>query len=168
VEGPATVGIAVLLFPLLKRHGEPMALAYVGFRVAELAPALLYVAAPLLAIRLGDGLRDGTVNASASQQLGALFQAQHSVAIVLIYLITSVGGTFLAVLLYRSRLVPRSIAILGVVGYPVLLVGSSLAMLGLADVTKGAGLVTLVPGGLFELILPIWLLAKGFNAPAAD
>jgi len=31
-------------------------------------------------------------------------------------------------------------------------------------VTKGAGLIAIAPGGLFELILPIWLLAKGFNS----
>jgi hypothetical protein len=168
VEGPATVGIGVLLYPLLKRYSEPMALAYVGFRVAELAPALLYVAAPLLVIKLADAMRDGTVDASAANQLGALFQAQRSVAVVMIYLITSVAGMFLAVLMYRSRLIPRWIAILGVIGYPALLVGSALAMFNVTDVTHGAGLVALVPGGLFELILPIWLLAKGFRFPVGS
>lgn len=48
VDGVAIVGIAVLLFPLLKRHSEPLALAYVGFRLAELAAILIYLAAPLL------------------------------------------------------------------------------------------------------------------------
>lgn len=168
VDGVAIVGIAVLLFPLLKRHSEPLALAYVGFRVAELAAILLYLAAPLLVIKLGDGLRNGTVDASASQHLGALFQAQHSVAIVMVYLFTSVAGTILALLLYRSRLIPRPITILGVIGYPVLLIGSILAMFDLTDVTHGAGLLAVVPGGLFELVLPIWLLAKGFTSPGHD
>ena len=53
------VGIAVLLFPLLKRHGESLALAHVGFRVTELAASLFYLAVPLLAIELGAGLSDG-------------------------------------------------------------------------------------------------------------
>jgi len=66
------VGIAVLLFPLLKRYGESMALAHVGFRVAELAASLFYLSVPLLAIELGAGLRDGTVDASDSAGLGAL------------------------------------------------------------------------------------------------
>ena len=165
VDGVAIVGIAVLLFPVLKRHSEPLALAYVGFRVAELAAILLYLATPLLVIKLGDGLRDGTVDAPAAQLLGVLFQAQHSVAIVMVYLFTGVAGAILAFLLFRSRLIPRPIAILGVVGYPVLLVGSILAMFGLTDVTRGAGLLAVVPGGLFELVLPIWLLAKGFLSP---
>ena len=64
------VGIAVLLFPLLKSHGESLALAHVGFRVTELAASLFYLAVPLLAIELGAGLRDGTVDGSASSSLG--------------------------------------------------------------------------------------------------
>jgi hypothetical protein len=163
IEGPATVGIAVLLFPLLKRTSEPLALAFIGFRIAELAAALLYVATPLLAITLGDELRNGTVHATDSQQIGSLLTALHSASILLIYLLTSLGGTILAFLLYRSQLIPRSIAILGLIGYPVLLLGTILAMFNLTSLTHGAGLGALVPGGLFELILPIWLFAKGFN-----
>jgi hypothetical protein len=159
------VGIAVLLFPLLKRHGEALALAHVGFRVGELAASLFYLSVPLLVIELGARLSDGTVDAAASTGLGALLQAQHSVAILLIYLVTTAAGMCMATLLYRSRLIPRWIATLGVIGYPVLLAGCALDMFGLVDVTQGVGLVALVPGGVFELILPIWLLAKGFTFP---
>lgn len=160
------VGIAVLLFPLLKPYGESLALAHVGFRVAELAASLFYLAVPLLVIELGAGLRDGTVDASISTSLGALLQAQRSVAIVMIYFVTSVAGMCMASLLYRSRLIPRWIAILGLISYPALGVGCILDMFNLADVTQGVGLIALVPGGLFEVILPIWLIAKGFTFPS--
>ncbi|MCH7936724.1 MAG: oligopeptide transporter, OPT family [Proteobacteria bacterium] len=80
----------------------------------------------------------------------------------------AVAGGILALILYRTRLIPRWIAVLGVVGYPVLLVGTVLDMFNVIDVTQGAGLVAVVPGGLFELILPIWLLAKGFATPGHD
>ena len=86
------VGIAVLLFPLLKHHGESLALAHVGFRVAELAASLFYLAVPLLAIELGAGLRAGTIDPSTSAGLGALLHAQYNVAILMIYLVTSAGG----------------------------------------------------------------------------
>jgi hypothetical protein len=121
---------------------------------------------PLLVIELGARLSDGTVDASVSASLGTLLQAQYSVAILMIYLVTSVAGMCMASLLYRSRLIPRWIAILGVIGYPALLVGCILDMFSLVDVTQGVGLIALVPGGLFELILPIWLLAKGFTFPS--
>ena len=60
------VGIAALLFPLLKRYGEALAPAHVGFRVTELAAGERYLAVPSLAIELGTGLRNGTIDASAS------------------------------------------------------------------------------------------------------
>jgi hypothetical protein len=156
------VGIAVLLFPLLKRHGEALALAHVGFRVTELAASLFYLSVPLLVIELGTR----TVDASVSASLGVLLQAQHSVAILLIYLVTTAAGMCMSTLLYRSRMIPRWIATLGVIGYPVLLAGCALDLFGLVDVNDGVGLVALVPGGIFELILPIWLLARGFSFPA--
>ena len=164
IDGLAVVGIALFLYPLLKGTSAPLALGYVGLRVAELGAILIYLAAPLLAVALGDGLTDGSVDASASQSLGALLKAQHDVAIVTIYLFTSVAGVVLAFLLYRSRLIPRLLAVLGLIGYPVLLLGAVMDMFGLTDVTRGAGLIAVVPGGLFELILPIWLLARGFSA----
>jgi hypothetical protein len=159
------VGIAVLLFPLLKRHGESLALAHVGFRVAELAASLFYLAVPLLAIELGTRLHDGTIDASASTSLSALLQAQYTVATLLIYLVTTAAGACMATLLYRSRLIPRPMAILGLVSYPALLVGCVLDMFNVVDVTQGVGLISLVPGGIFELILPIWLFVKGFTFP---
>jgi hypothetical protein len=162
------VGIAVLLFPLLKRYGESLALAHVGFRVTELAASLFYLAVPLLAIELGTELSNGGIDASASTSLGALLHAQYSVAILMIYLVTSAGGLCMTVLLYRSRLIPRPIATLGLIGYPTLLAGCVLDLFNLVDLTQGMGLVALVPGGVFELVLPIWLLAKGFTFPRRD
>lgn len=152
------VGIAVLLYPVLRRHGESLALAHVGFRVAELAASLFYLAVPLMMIALA-----GT---PSSAGLGALLQAQHGVSVLMIYMVTAAGGMCMAVLLYRSGLVPRWIAVLGLVGYPALLAGCILDVYGIADMTQGPGLVALVPGGIFELVLPIWLITRGFRAPS--
>lgn len=164
VSGVAVVGIAVLLFPLLKPTSEPLALAYVRERVIELVLQLLFfLVVPLLMIAAGDRWRDGTMDASTAQSLGLILKALHELAIVVLYLITSVGGTILAVLLYRSHLVPRWIAALALFGYPVLFVGCVLDLFDVTNVTAGAGLVAIAPGGLFELILPIRLLAKGFD-----
>jgi hypothetical protein len=168
VSGVSVVGIAILMFPLLKRTSEPLALGYVGERVIELVlQVFFYLAAPLVMIAIGHGLGDGTVNAAAAQTLGPVLKSVHDVGIVVLYLVTSVGGTIFAFLLYRSQLVPRPLSVLGLIGYPVLLVGSVLAMFGATDLTQGAGLLAVVPGGLFELILPILLLVKGFSHPAA-
>jgi len=165
VDGLAVVGIAVLVFPFLRHTSESLALGYVGLRVAELGVVLLYMVVPLIVLALGNGARDGTVDATASQSLGSLLTALHDEAIVLLYLFTGASGIFVAVLLYRSKLVPRPLAVLGLIGYPVLLAGAALAMFGVTDVQQGTGMLAMLPGGLFELILPIWLIANGFSRP---
>lgn len=164
-SGVAVVGISVLLFPLFKGTSEPMALAYVCERLVELVlQILLFLIVPLVLIQLGDVVHAGTIDASATPALSASLAGLLEVAVVVLYLVTSVGGTILGVLLYRSLLVPRWLAVLALVGYPMLFVGCILDLFGLTDVTTGAGLVAIAPGGIFELVLPIWLLAKGFNA----
>ena len=51
-------------------------------------------------------------------------------------------------------------------GYALLTLGVPLDLLGLLDMSAGAGLLLVVPGGLFEVVfLPIWLITKGFSAP---
>ncbi len=157
------VGIAVLLFPLLKRHGEALALGHVAFRITELAATLVFLAVPLLSIELGAGLADGTVDRAASTTLGALLQAQHSVAILLIYLATAAAGICMTTLLFRSRLIPRWLAILGLITYPTLLMGTILDIFNVVNVTHGIGLLALIPGAVFEFVLPVWLLVKGFR-----
>jgi hypothetical protein len=152
------VAIAVLMYPVLRRcRQQSLGLAYVALRVAELAAILAYLTVPLVVLRLGG--RAGAMTAP----LEGIFPAQHSAAVLVIYLTTGLAGFALALALHRSRLVPRGLALLGVVGYPLLLAGSVLAVLGVADVTQGPGLLALALGGLFELLLPLWLMVKGFR-----
>lgn len=167
VQGVAIVAIAVLMYPVLRRHGQQrLALGYVALRAVEFAATLLYVAVPLVVLRLSDRVGDGTVRPRAGGDLEGLLGAQHQVAIVLMYLVVSFGGWALAVALWRSRLVPRPLALLGVVGYPVLLAGSAMTAFGVGDVLHGPGMAALAPGGLFELAMPLWLLARGFRTDA--
>jgi hypothetical protein len=83
-----------------------------------------------------------------------------------VYIPTGIGGVILNYLLYRSRMVPPAIAVLGLVGYSLLLLLVPLALLSVVGESSGAELAMLAPGGLYEfLILPLWLIAKGFRSP---
>jgi hypothetical protein len=84
--------------------------------------------------------------------------------VLAVYTVSGAAGLVLSRALLTSRIIPRSLSRLGLIGYPVFLVGTILAMFNLIDVTHGAGMLALVPGGLFELILPIWLFTKGFTS----
>jgi hypothetical protein len=73
----------------------------------------------------------------------------------------AVGCVFLCWLLLRTGLIPRPLAILGLIGYPVLAAGTIAELFGIH-----IGLLLTIPGGLFELALAFWLLIKGFDPEA--
>lgn len=98
--------------------------------------------------------------------IGAYFLASHARwdgYVLPVYAVSGAAGLILSSALLTTKIVPKSLSVLGVIGYPILLIGSILAMFNQFDVTHGPGMLSLVPGGLFELILPIWLFAKGFT-----
>jgi hypothetical protein len=160
IEGVATLGIAIALYPILKWQHPALALGYAGMRIAELAVAAVgFGLGGLLLVTLSATAPNG-VN---SELLGTLLVALRPWTLMLVYVYTAIGGLMLSYMLLRTRLVPRGLSVLGLIGYVALLVASVLDMLGFIDLVAGPGLVWLVPGGLFELLLPIWLFARGFN-----
>jgi Domain of unknown function (DUF4386) len=83
------------------------------------------------------------------------------------YALSAVAGLVLTPVLLTSRLVPRSLSVLGIAGYALLLAGVVCNLLGIADIgwhVSPAGIVFLAPGGLFELLFPLLLIVRGFSA----
>ncbi len=134
-------------------------------RIAELAIAAVgFGMGGLLLVTLSAT----TANGASSETLGTLLVALRHWTLMLVYLYTAIGGLMLSYMLFRTRLVPRGLSVLGLIGYVALLLVAVLDMLGIVDTVAGLGLIGLVPGGLFELLLPIWLFARGFNFTASD
>jgi hypothetical protein len=139
-SGIAVVGIGLLMYPILKPVNQRLAFWYPVLRIVEFAVST--VCGVYLLTRLE-------------------VVPNH---LLWVYIPTGIGGLILNYLLFVSRLVPRPIAVLGLVGYATLSVGVPLDLLGLLDMNAGPGLVLLAPGALFEFVfLPIWLIAKGFS-----
>ena len=138
--GVAVVGIGVLMFPILKMYNKSLALGYVVFRMIECA------------IIIGGGM----------YMLFLLKQIWKYEMIL--FLFTGLGGLIFSYLLYQSQLVPRLLSVLGIIGYAMLSVGVLLDMVGYFSMSSNAGMLLYIPGGLFELLLPIWLFIKGFNS----
>jgi Domain of unknown function (DUF4386) len=141
-SGIAVVGIGLLMYQVLKPVNQQLALWYPALRIVEFA---------------------------VSTACGVYLLAQLQVVpnhLLWVYIPTGIGGVILTYLLYVSQLVPRPIAILGLIGYVSLLLGVPLDLLGVLDMNAGPGLALLAPGGLFEfVVLPIWLITKGFKSP---
>jgi hypothetical protein len=138
----AVVGIAVLLFPILKKHNEPIALSYVGFRIIESAVIFVSAISILLLITLSREYdKVGAPYTSSYQTLGTLFVAGHYWAFQMVIIICGVAGIMLCYLLYRSKLIPRFISILGIIGYPLSLAAPLFEMFDIIDTLEGAGII---------------------------
>src|SRR5205085_11934542 len=138
---------------------------YRGMRLRELGLAAAgFGRGGLLLVSLSATAPSG----ANSEPLSPLRVALRRWTLLLVYVYTAIGGLLLSYMLLRTRLVPRGMSVLGLIGYAALLLAAVLDMLGHIDLVAGPGLVWLVPGGLFELLLPIWLFARGFNVTASD
>lgn len=154
VDAVAVVGIAVLLFPILRKHNTFVARGYLGARVVEALLLILSLVA-VLALVFGS-----EVFAFASP---ATLVEGHYRAFKLAMIVLGLGSLPFCYTLYTARLIPQSLSVLGFIGYAALLAWGGLQILGYS-----AGTILFLPGGLFEVIFPIWLIVKGFNPSASN
>ena len=156
----ATHGI--LMFPILKQHGERHAVGYLGYRIVDAVFIGLWVLFLLLQIPLGrEYLNAGASDTSYLQGLSAVSTQASLYAYQIAMFFVGLAGMTLCYTLYRARLVPQFLAVWGLAGYAIHLGGAALELLGF-----NTGLIPVIPGGLWELFMGVWLIAKGFNASA--
>src|SRR5947208_961361 len=106
IEGTATVGIALALYPILKRQHPALALGYAGMRIAELAIAVVgFGLGGLLLVTLSATAANG----ANSETLGTLLVALRHWTLILVYLYNANGGLMPSYMLIRTRLGPRGL-----------------------------------------------------------
>lgn len=141
-SGLAVVGIGLLMYQVLKDVDQRLAFWYPVLRIIEC-----------------------TVSVACGVYLLTQLQVVPN-HLLWVYIPTGIGGLILNYLLYVSRLVPRAIAVLGLVGYGLFSLGVPLTLFGVLDMNQGLGMLILAPGFLFEfVVLPMWLIVKGFRTP---
>lgn len=164
VNSVAYMGIAVLMYSLLKQRFETLALAYFAFRVLEFVAQILSGFSPLALLGLSeDFVSAGAPQASAFQSLGAVLLDERVWAFQLVSLTFGIGALIFYTMLYQSRLIPRFLSIWGLVGGAVVLVTAVFEMFGVSTTNVDfLGFIML----LNELFLGVWLIVKGFNPSA--
>ncbi len=157
------VFIAILLYPILERHNKHIAITYLSFRIIECLLLLVGVIGYFLLITLSqEFIKDGT-SSSYFQTIATLAIEARYGAYQTAMFILSIASIMLCYLLYRTKLIPRFISVVGLVGYALVLLSAPLDILNIIDTTDAGGLMY-VPGAVFEIILlPVWLIVKGFN-----
>jgi hypothetical protein len=162
------VFIGLLMFPILKKQSESMALGYLSMRIFESLLMIVGVFFAMLLIPLSqEFIRAGATDVTSYQAIGSLLKQAESWFLNTLQLIF-LGGVILTSMLYQTKLVPRFISVFGFIGYALLIPGTILALFGILDPTPGGpGTLLAVPAAFFEIVLmPIWLYAKGFNGSA--
>src|SRR5215216_5329570 len=162
----ANIGTAVVLFPILKRQNEILALGYVTARVIE----CVFIAVGILSLLTVVTLRQEAAGADAGSlvAVGESLVALHDWTFLLgPGFVVGVGnGLILGYLMYSSRLVPRGMAMLGLIAGPVLLARFVGILFGVFEPISVLGGLMVVPEFLWELALGIWLTVRGFNPSA--
>jgi len=153
------VGKGVLFFPILESHGKRTALAYLSALIVQVVLLDIGVLCLLMLVPLGKYAVDvAGANMAWATALGSLLTESNTMAYQIGQATLGVGGVFMCSLLFRTRLLPQSLAAWGVIGYAIHVAGAIAEIFGVH-----ISLVLLIPGGLFELALGFWLLIKGFE-----
>ncbi|HYO20304.1 MAG TPA: DUF4386 domain-containing protein [Dermatophilaceae bacterium] len=168
VAAASCAGIAIALYPVLRRYGPAMAFGAAAARVVEAALVLVSTLSLLALLSLAQesvdaGVTDTVVTDASVQVLLAVREWLPNFLILLPFLL---GAGLYYVLMYRSRIVPRWLSVWG-----LLAVALSLVATVYSGFTQDFGMATFstalnAPIGLQEMVLAVWLIAKGFNRQA--
>ncbi|WP_431301061.1 DUF4386 domain-containing protein [Tabrizicola sp. BL-A-41-H6] len=162
----ANVGTALVLYPVLRKHSEVLSLGYVAARLTENG----FIAVGIVALMALNTLR---LHASGADPAMLLAAGQTLVAVhdwtfrIGPGVIVGIGnGLILGTLMWKTRLVPRAMSILGLIGGPAVLMAGIAVLFGTIEAGSAVQAISTVPEFLWELSLGIWLLVKGFDRTA--
>jgi uncharacterized membrane protein len=158
----AIVLIPILMFPILKKHNETLALGYVGARIFE----GFFSAVNIINILSVLSLSREFVNATAPvtsyfQTSGALIISAFNWGSILLDFPFTIGALVFNYLLYKSKLVPRWLSALGLIGAALWLTNVPLRIFSLSSSSLD---ILALPIAAQEMIFAAWLIAKGFNS----
>ena len=166
--GLALAMIPAVMFPILRRHREDLAVGYVIFRGA--LETVCYIAMTiswLLLITLGqEYVKAGVLDVSYYQTLGALVLRGHDSIRSVLEIVFPMGALMFYTVLYQSRLIPRWISGWGLAAALLWLVAGLLGVFHLIIPMSTSQLVLSLPIGLQEMVMAVWLIVKGFNPSA--
>lgn len=159
------VGIAVLLFPIIKQYNERYAIGYFGFRIIGAAFLFIGIISLLLLLLLSQNfVAAGQTNLSYFQNTGELLRAgrdfMNHIGMILPW---SLGGLILYYCMLRMKLAPKWLALWGFIGSSLTILSTLLLMIDVIKIVTPTYFIMNAPNALFELTLAIFLLAKGFN-----
>ena len=165
----ACAGIAIALYPVLRKYNEGLALGSVGFRIAE---AMLYVFGSIGVLALlplsQEFIKAGMPGASYFQTLANSLLSMRDWTGILAVITFGPGALMYYAIFYKSKLIPRWLSGWGIVAAALCLISGILVMFNIIEFFTPVQIAINIPIALQEMVLAVWLIAKGFNLPAAS
>jgi hypothetical protein len=160
------IGTAIVLWPIVRRQSETIALSYVGSRIVESIVILVGAISLLSVVTLRQDFAGTGADAGSLTIAGDSLVAVHDWTFLFgPGFCVGVNGLLLGYLFYTSGLVPRAIAILGLVGGPLIFASAVAVLLGAYE-QDGAHFVFALPEIAFEASITVYTLWKGFRPSA--
>ena len=156
------IGLPVIMLPILKPFNKTLTYGYLSLGIASTTVAVIGALFLLLLVPLADEyVKAGAGAVDQFEAMGIVLKMGGAYAYQIAMAIWGLGGLLFVPVLYKSKLVPRLLSVWGIIGYAVFVAGTILELFGYP-----VGVLLALPGGLFELSLSGWLIAKGFNSSA--
>ena len=162
----SVIGISVMMFPIVNKENESLAIGYVCFRLLEATIIMTGIISLLSVVTLSQEFGNAIApNLSSYLFSGKLLVILHNWTFLLgPNLALGPSTLMMSYFLYESKLVPRFIAILGFIGGSLILSCAVLVMFGaFLQVSVGAAILA-IPVFVYEMSLAVWLIVKGFNS----
>ena len=164
----SVIGTAVTLFPIVKRQSEGIALGYVAGRVVEAVVIVVGIISVLSVVKLRQSFPGATgADAVSLLDIGKSLVVIHNWTFLFgPNLALGPNTLMLAYLMYRSRLVPQVIAVVGLVGGPLIFASGTAVLFGLYGQQSVWGSIAAIPVFAWEMSLAVWLIVKGLKPSA--
>jgi hypothetical protein len=164
--GLALAMVSVMLFPVLKRYNETLAVGYVVFRGAleaatYLALVIGWLALPLISQQY---IKATAADASYFQSLGDFVLAAHGQISHVLTIVFILGALMFYYVLYQSKLVPRWLSGWGLLAAIPYFVSGVLGLFSILSPMSTTQMVLVLPLAVQEMVLAVWLIVKGFNS----
>jgi hypothetical protein len=161
----ACIGTAVAVYPVIERYGPGRAVGFVASRTLEAAVIVTGVVAVLAVYTLRQDLA-GTDAVGLTTTASALVAVKDWTFLLGPGVMPAINALCFATILYQSRLVPRWIPTIGLIGAPLLLLSTTGTLFGAWEQISIPSLVAVVPIATWELSVGIYMIVKGFRQPA--
>jgi len=155
----AGIATAIVLYPVLKRQSERLALGLVAARVLEASTMFLGVAFLLSAVTL----RQENAGADAMITSHALVTLYDRIFLLGQGFIPAIDDLLIGILLYKSRLIPKGLALIGIIGAFPLIAGFLAVLFGKTEFQSVYSMLSAIMVAVFEFSLGIYLVVRGFK-----